>query len=87
MERTTVLEAASYVAHVLAEYDPEFRFLRDMPVGPLNRIADNSKMLAELGLAPVPFREGVAKTWDWYTKTKDVGSVRVNLERLLIERK
>jgi nucleoside-diphosphate-sugar epimerase len=86
MERTSVVEAVEYV-NSLAGYKPEFKFLKDMPVGPLNRIANNTRMVSELGLAPVPFREGVKRTWEWYSQTKDRDAVAADLDRLLIARK
>jgi nucleoside-diphosphate-sugar epimerase len=68
-ERITVLEAARRVCAAFG-YAPEFRFLRDMPTGPLKRSANNARARALLGWAPeTSFADGLAKTIDWYCRT------------------
>lgn len=62
------------------------KFLPDKPVGPLNRVANSSKLKA-LGWTPqYTFEEGLRKTIDWYVSTHDVEELKKNLERRLTER-
>jgi UDP-glucose 4-epimerase len=61
--------------------------LRDMPTGPLNRVADNSLAKKLLGWEPqYPFRDGLKRTIDWYYKTRDRAQVKATLNRMLTER-
>ncbi len=93
MEKITVNEAVTSIIsyardhHGWGFYNPKFVYEKDKPTGPLNRVADNSKLLSLGGAEPVPFTEGVKKTLDWYFSTKDQQYVKENLERLLIARK
>jgi len=92
MEKITVSEAISRTI-VLAraahgwEYNPQIEHQLNKPIGPLNRVADNSKLLSLGGDEPVPFKEGLKSTLDWYFSTKDQSYVKENLERLLVSRK
>lgn len=92
MEKTTVIEAISHIVarsqiiHQL-DYKPEFEFDTSKPTGPLNRVANNSKLLSLGGDEPIPFTEGIKDTIDWYFSTKDQAYVKENLERLLVSRK
>ncbi|KKL26814.1 hypothetical protein LCGC14_2391470, partial [marine sediment metagenome] len=91
MEKITVTEA---ISHIISranhnygyEYYPTMEHQLDKPVGPLNRVADNSKLLSYGGREPIPFAEGVKDTLDWYFGTKDIETIRENLERLLVAR-
>ncbi|MBC8255315.1 MAG: SDR family NAD(P)-dependent oxidoreductase [Ardenticatenia bacterium] len=86
MERVRVIDAVKMVLEYTG-HRAEIRLLRDMPTGPLNRVADNSLAKKLLGWEPqVPFREGLKRTIDWYFSTKDRQQVRTILERLLTER-
>ena len=86
MERVRVIDAVKMVLEYTG-HRAEIRLLRDMPTGPLNRVADNSLAKKLLGREPqVPFREGLKRTIDWYFSTKDREQVRAILERLLTER-
>ena len=86
MERVRVIDAVKMVLEYTG-HQAEIRLLRDMPTGPLNRVADNSLAKKLLGWEPqVPFREGLKRTIDWYFSTKDREQVRTILERLLTER-
>jgi nucleoside-diphosphate-sugar epimerase len=86
MERIRVLDAAQMVLEFTG-HKAEIKFRRDMPTGPLNRVADNSLAQKLLGWKPlVPFREGLRRTIDWYYKHRDRQHVDANFERMLIER-
>jgi nucleoside-diphosphate-sugar epimerase len=75
MERTSVKQAADFICRYMdvamsAEYAPEFKFLLDMPTGPMNRVASN-ELIKSLGYGDfAPFHEGIIKTIAWYMKTK-----------------
>lgn len=86
MERIRVLDAAKMVTEY-AGYKPEIRFLRDMPTGPVNRVADNHLARTLLGWEPkTPFGEGLRKTMDWYFASKQREQVRDVLETMLTAR-
>jgi nucleoside-diphosphate-sugar epimerase len=86
MERVRVIDAVNMVLEFTGQ-KAEIKFLRDMPTGPLNRVADNSRAKQLLGWEPqVSFREGLRRTIDWYYKTKDRAQVQVILKRMLTER-
>jgi len=91
MERNTVRHAAETVIGLARElyyhdYQPTIQLAPEMPVGPLNRVAENSHMLA-LGLEPLPLQEGLRRTLRWYYETHDAEKVRADLTRLLVARK
>ncbi len=86
MERVRVIDAVKMVLEY-SNHRAEVKFLPDMPVGPLNRVADNSLATELLGWeAQVPFSEGLRRTIDWYFSTKDRNQVRAVLNRMLLER-
>lgn len=86
MERVRVIDAVQMVLEYTG-HKAEIVFRPDMPVGPLNRVADNSLAKKLLGWEPqVPFREGLRRTIDWYFATKDREQVRKILGRMLTER-
>jgi len=86
MERVTVLDAVHMVTEN-AGYQPQIRLRRDMPTGPVNRVADNSLAKKLLGWEPkTPFREGLRKTMDWYFASKQKEEVRDVLETMLTAR-
>ncbi len=86
MERVRVMDAVKMVLEYTG-HKAEIVFRPDMPVGPLNRVADNSLAKKLLGWEPqVPFREGLKRTIDWYFSTKDREQVRRILGRMLTER-
>jgi nucleoside-diphosphate-sugar epimerase len=58
-----------------------------VPVGPLNRVADNSLAKKLLGWEPkVAFRDGLRRTIDWYFATKDRTEVQRIFNRMRTER-
>jgi nucleoside-diphosphate-sugar epimerase len=86
MERLRVLDAVKMVTEY-AGYKPQIRLLRDMPTGPINRVADNRLAKKLLGWEPkTPFREGLRKTMDWYFGSKQKEDVRGVLETMLTAR-
>ena len=86
MERVRVLDAVRIVTEY-AGYKPQIRFLRDMPTGPINRVADNKLAKKLLGWEPKTlFREGLRKTMDWYFTSKQKEDIRGVLESMLTAR-
>src|SRR6202795_2282043 len=86
MERIRVIDCAKMVCEFTG-HKAEIKFLRDMPTGPLNRVADNSLAKKLLGWEPkVLFREGLKRTIDWYYATRDKEEVKRIFTRMLTER-
>jgi nucleoside-diphosphate-sugar epimerase len=86
MERVRVLDAVKMVFD-LTGHKAEIKLRPDMPTGPLNRVADNSRAKRLLGWEPkVMFRDGLKRTVEWYYKTKDRAHVKATLEKSLTER-
>lgn len=86
MERIRVIDAVKMVTKYAA-YQPQIRFLRDMPTGPINRVADNHLAKELLGWEPkTPFQEGLRKTMDWYFSRKQKDDVCSVLETMLTAR-
>jgi nucleoside-diphosphate-sugar epimerase len=86
MERVRVIDAVEMVVEANG-YKPEIRFRRDMPTGPVNRVADNKLAKKLLGWEPkTPFREGLRKTMDWYVASHQKEEVRGVLEKMLTAR-
>lgn len=75
-ERIRVIDAVKMVLEYTG-HKAEIRLRPDMPVGPLNRVADNTLAKELLGWEPkVPFREGLRRTIAWYYAHKDRDEVR-----------
>lgn len=86
MERTRVIDAVKEVMRYTGHEAP-IKFHPEMPVGPMNRVADNSLAKKLLGWEPqVKFMDGLHRTADWYFQTKNRDQVRSNLDRRLTER-
>ena len=86
MERVRVIEAAQ-LALDYAGKKADFKFLRNMPTGPANRVADNSLAKKLLGWEPqVLFRDGLKKTMEWYFADRRPEEVRDRLETMLTAR-
>jgi nucleoside-diphosphate-sugar epimerase len=86
-ERIKVIDAVNEILKY-TNFKPEIKFLPNMPVGPLNRVADNSLAKKLLGWQPkYKFVEGLHKTIDWYFSTKKKEEIEKSLDKLLIERK
>ncbi len=75
-ERLRVLDAAQMIIESFG-YKPEILKQLDMPVGPVNRIADNSLAKELLGWTPkFTLQQGLKPTIDWYRANKDVDQVK-----------
>lgn len=86
MERIRVIDAVHMVLEMTGQ-KADIKFLPNMPTGPLNRVADNSRAKKLLGWEPkYPFREGLKRTIDWYYKTRDREQMKAKLNHLLTER-
>lgn len=86
MERIRVIDAVRMVLEYTG-HKAEIKFLRDMPTGPLNRVAENSLARKRLGWEPqVSFRDGLKRTIDWYYANKNKEQVKAILDRMLTER-
>lgn len=85
-ERTRVIDAARAVL-AYSGHDAEIVLRRDMPTGPLNRVAANDLAKELLGWEPtVSFAEGLRRTMDWYFLAKEVGEVARAFDVALTER-
>ncbi len=88
------LETSWSINEVIAEifdrmgWEPdEIDRLTEKPVGVIDRRADCSRSRDVLGWEPsIGLEEGLARTIEWYTGTKDAARVEKELERLLTER-
>lgn len=86
IERVRVLDAVKMVLEFTSQ-KADIKFFPNMPTGPLNRVADNSRAKKLLGWEPkFSFREGLKRTIDWYYSTKDRAHVRKILGQMLTER-
>jgi UDP-glucose 4-epimerase len=86
MERTRVIDAAQEVLRYTG-HQARIETKLDMPVGPMNRVADNSLAKQLLGWEPqVRFMDGLHRTIDWYFATKNRDEVKARLAEALLER-
>jgi nucleoside-diphosphate-sugar epimerase len=86
MERIRVIDAANMVLEMTGQ-KADIKLLPNMPTGPLNRVADNSRAKKLMGWEPkYPFKEGLQRTIDWYYKTRDRDQVKATLNHMLTER-
>lgn len=86
MERNTVRDAAEYACN-LAGISPDFKFLTHMPVGPVNRVADNELAFELLDWVPkTELFEGMQKTYDWMMEDRPVDAWRDEVEHKALER-
>lgn len=86
-DRITINEAIESVFD-LVEWRP-VKVDRDLskPQGVASRAADLTLARQTLKWEPkVGYREGFARTIEWYRNNKDIGQVKANLEHLLMER-
>lgn len=85
-ERVRVLDAVQEVLRH-SGHKAEIELRPEMPTGPLNRVADNSRARKLLGWEPqVAFFDGLRQTIDWYFSTQDRKKVEASLEYMLTER-
>jgi UDP-glucose 4-epimerase len=86
MERTRVLDAVNEVCHYTG-HKPRIELHPEMPTGPMNRVADNSRARKLLGWEPrMKFMDGLHRTIDWYFRAKDRDEVERILGQVLTER-
>ena len=86
MERIKVIDAVQEICKY-TKFHPRIKFKPNMPIGPLNRVADNSLAYKLLGWKPkVKFFNGLHKTIEWYFTTHDRNIVRETVEHQLTER-
>jgi len=85
-QRIRVIDAVKEVLRYTG-HKAKIVFHPDMPTGPSNRVADNSKALKLIGWQPgVSFLEGLHRTIDWYFANKDQKEVKRRFSQLLTER-
>lgn len=85
-DRLTPMDAVAEIWSIMDWEPVDAITLLDKPVGPVNRVADATK-LKSLGWEPMyTFEEGLRKTIDWYLETHTTEEVRENFERKLTER-
>ncbi|MGB8951132.1 MAG: SDR family NAD(P)-dependent oxidoreductase [Candidatus Aminicenantales bacterium] len=86
MERIRVIDAVKETLRYTG-HKAEILFRPDMPVGPLNRVADNTLAKKLLGWeSQYPFMDGLHKTIDWYFSHKNKDEVRAIMGEKLTER-
>jgi nucleoside-diphosphate-sugar epimerase len=86
MERVRVIDAVHMIMECTG-HKAEVKLLKNMPTGPLNRVADNSLAKKLMGWEPkVTFKDGIRRTIDWYYKTKNREEVKGILKKMLTER-
>ncbi|MBN1914258.1 MAG: SDR family NAD(P)-dependent oxidoreductase [Candidatus Omnitrophica bacterium] len=86
MERVRVIDAVKEVLRYTG-HKAKILLKPDMPVGPLNRVADNSLAKKLLGWRPeVKFMDGLHRTADWYFAAKDIKEVKKQFKNKLTER-
>ncbi len=86
MERIRVIDCAKMVCEFTG-HKADIKTLPHMPVGPLNRVADNALAKKLLGWGPkVAFRDGLKRTIDWYYADRDRAEVQRIFNRMLTER-
>lgn len=86
MERIKVIDAVHEVLRCTG-HEASLEFHTEMPTGPYNRVADNSRARELLGWSPrVSFWDGLHRTINWYFASKDRDYVEAFLPQMLIER-
>lgn len=85
-ERLKPIIALNKICEIVGWYPDSVWFQANKPVGPLNRVADNSELLSLGWIPKYTFEQGLKKTIEWYLATHNVEDVRETLERKLTER-
>lgn len=85
-ERIRVIDAVRQVLDYTG-HRPKIRLRRDMPTGPMNRVADPSLAEQFLGWTPrVRFADGLPATINWYVRTHPRDEVAARLPHTLTGR-
>lgn len=85
-ERIKVIDAVNLIFKY-TNHNPKIKFLKHMPTGPVNRVADNALAKKLLGWEPKTlFKDGLKLTIDWYYANKNPKEVTRILESALLER-
>lgn len=85
-ERIKVIDAVKMILEYTG-HKAEINYRLDMPIGPLNRVADNTLAKKLLGWEPkVKFKDGLKKTINWYYSSKSKEQISSSLEKILTER-
>jgi nucleoside-diphosphate-sugar epimerase len=85
-ERNSVIDAAKIITTTMG-HAPEFKFLLDMPVGPINRLSNNDLAKKLLGWeSKIKLADGIISTIEWYQKTHNIKGVTSTLNHRLIGR-
>ncbi len=86
MERIKVIDAVKEVLRYMGK-KAEIKLMPDMPMGPANRVSDNSLAKSLLGWEPkYKFFDGLHKTIDWYVSTHKKSEIKRKLNQMLTER-
>jgi nucleoside-diphosphate-sugar epimerase len=87
MERTRVLDAVKLIMDFTG-HSAEVELHPEMPTGPMNRVADNSRAKELFGgwQPQTSFADGVQQTIDWYFSTHERDEVAARLEQALTGR-
>ncbi len=74
-ERIRVIDAVNMVVEMF-DYKPKINKRLDMPTGPMNRVADNSRAKELMGWKPkYTLREGLSETVKWYRANRTTEQV------------
>jgi nucleoside-diphosphate-sugar epimerase len=86
-EHVRIRDAAEMIFDCAGFRPKNLKFDTSKPVGVFSRAAELSRTRARLGWEPsTSFRDGLAKTIEWYYQTHDQAAVSARLESLLTER-
>lgn len=86
-EHVRIRDAAEMIFDCAGFRPRNLKFDTSKPVGVFSRAADLSRSRSLLGWEPAAsFRDGLAKTIEWYYRTHDRAAVSARLESLLTER-
>lgn len=86
MERNKVIDAVNLILEY-TDHKPRIKFRLDMPIGPVNRVADNALAKKLLGWEPkIMLKEGLKRTIDWYFSARSSQEVASKLETMLTTR-
>lgn len=85
-DRLTPIKAVNKICEIMDWWPDSVLYQRDKPVGPMNRVADATK-LKSLGWEPkYTFEEGLRETIEWYVSTHDAEQLKKDFEKRLTER-